>query len=768
MSPDHASLPPFTADRPIRKRSEDRLGRAPFADAVAAAIRGWGGQDSLVVAIFGQWGSGKTSLKNLILENLENQDSDSRPTIIEFNPWQFSVRETIAHEFFKNVGAALGESSIQKDEDRKESLLTYAHALETGAPFVDLFRSRFSIASSLLAALFLGISLTTLSVWAFLVSSALAVLGEFLRKSATAAKALASLLEHRSRIDTRTIPRLKRVTAERLSNRSTPLLVVMDDLDRLTADEIQKIFRLIKVHADFPKMVYLLLCQRDVVEKALETSATKGREYLEKIVQVGFDIPAIEQQRLESVLFSELDRILGAESISKRFNKRRWANLYLEGLRPYFTSLRGVYRFLSTFRFHVALFTDGTSLGANPVDLIGIEVVRLFEPACYQSIAQHKASLVGENNPVLDRKKESERAKVAAEEIIKTVQADRRQAVGTILKTLFPRIPSTVDGLPLGDEHVAEDQAFRDLRICSGVMFERYFQLAVAEGDLSQSRIDRLLELSGDRSALLGELRVLAREQLLKRTIECLWSYKDDLPLSNAESFVTALFDVGEEIPKGDGDMFTPSPMTQAYWLVCGYLRRLGDIKRQGEVLRRAIGGTEGVALPTMVIAWEEAREPGSAELIAKEDLGELRGLCLSRIRRLAEEGTLIEAREFQLLIGAWKEWSRPEEVRGFCEKIASDGATALKLLRSFLQAARRTSTGEERVVRFIKLAEVEEYVPLERISRTFETLDMRLSDEDRETYDAFQNAVRRRREGRPDFDARSLLSEEAEGTASY
>jgi len=766
MNPESASEETFSADRPIRTRDEDRLARAPFADAVASSIRKWAGKDSLVVGVFGQWGSGKTSLKNLIVENLEKQDDPSKPTIIEFNPWQYSVRESITNTFFKNVAAALGNTDIQRDEERRETLLTYAHAIEAVASVSDLFQPRIFIPFWLFAAFLLGISVTEWPVWGSLAALGLAVLGEWLRGSAAAASAVASFFTRRARIDATTLPHLKRKTAEALATRLAPLLIVMDDLDRLAPDEIQEVFRLVKVHADFPKVVYLLLFQRDVIERALETPASKGKEYMEKIVQIGFDIPAIDKQRLEGILFGELDRILGADSIGRRFNARRWANLYPEGLGPYFTSLRGVYRFLATFKFHVALFAEGTSFGANPVDLIGIEVIRVFEPVCYQAMAQRKASLVGGESPLLEREKMSERAKLAAEEIIMIAQPERREAVGAILKALFPRIP-TLGGVVLGSENVDEGQAFRDLRICSRVMFDRYFQLAVAQGDLTQSRIDRLIELSGDRSALVSELRVLAQDHLLTRAIECLSSYKNDLPLYNAESFVAALFDVGEEIPKGDRDIFTPSPMMQAYWLVAGYLRRLGDTRLQGEVLRQAISATEGVVLPTMVVAWEESPAPGRGQLIAKEDVSELQRLCLSKITRLAEEGTLLNVREFQLLIDAWKDWGKPQEVRAFCERVASEGSGALKLVRSFLQAARRTSRDEERIVRFIKLADIEEFVPLERISRTFESLDMRLSKEDREAYDAFQSAIQRRREGKPDFEARSVFFEDPEEASS-
>ena len=79
-------------------------------------------------------------------------------------------------------------------------------------------------------------------------------------------------------------------------------------------------------------MVYLLLFQRDIVERSLEDiSPITGREFIEKIVQVGFDIPRIERSRMERVLFSGLnellsEKILNNDSISiggANFSSRR-------------------------------------------------------------------------------------------------------------------------------------------------------------------------------------------------------------------------------------------------------------------------------------------------------------------------------------------------------------------------------------------------------------------------------------------------------------
>ena len=83
---------PFSADRPIASREEDLLGRSHFAESLASAIKGWKGNESLVVALHGPWGSGKSSIKNMVLETLHHPDKTSH-IILQFNPWQWAGHE---------------------------------------------------------------------------------------------------------------------------------------------------------------------------------------------------------------------------------------------------------------------------------------------------------------------------------------------------------------------------------------------------------------------------------------------------------------------------------------------------------------------------------------------------------------------------------------------------------------------------------------------------------------------------------------------------
>src|SRR5438445_9533160 len=103
---------PFSPERPIETLAEDELGRKDFATAVAKVIGQWSGRDSLVLAIYGPWGSGKTSLKNMILDALRKQKAKTIP--LEFNPWEWAGQEKVFEGFFGELSSKLGSVDASK------------------------------------------------------------------------------------------------------------------------------------------------------------------------------------------------------------------------------------------------------------------------------------------------------------------------------------------------------------------------------------------------------------------------------------------------------------------------------------------------------------------------------------------------------------------------------------------------------------------------------------------------------------------------------
>lgn len=85
-------------------------GRAAFGQAIAAQILESPGLDSYVVALMGPWGSGKTSLLNMVAEEISLRSDKTGWRLCALNPWIFSVPNSLwAISFFRELGAQLTE-----------------------------------------------------------------------------------------------------------------------------------------------------------------------------------------------------------------------------------------------------------------------------------------------------------------------------------------------------------------------------------------------------------------------------------------------------------------------------------------------------------------------------------------------------------------------------------------------------------------------------------------------------------------------------------
>ncbi len=753
---------PFSADRPIGDRSEDRLGRRGFAETLAHAVRQWRGSDSLVIALYGPWGSGKSSVKNMVLDTLAaDQQGAGRPLVVEFNPWQFANRDQLTEAFFREVGVGLGrqEGATQGDRKRLASRWrAYAAYLQAGASFIDVLRGPIFWGLLALAVALAGASMADIRTGGFLLAGGLVLFAALLRGSSKFAEAVAQAIRTREEANRKTLKEVKEEIANDLRTLPAPLLVVMDDVDRLAAMEVQQLFQLVKANADFPNLVYLLLFQREVVEQSVEklSPGLSGRDFLEKIVQVGFDIPTADQQQLDKILFEGLDKVLTDAAIERHFDKQRWGNLFIGGLQPYFGSLRNVHRFLSTLSFHFGLFRGERSFEVNPIDLIGLEVLRLFEPNVYRAIARNKKLLTEGANR--DSRGTDEEKRRAIHNILEDALQERRDSVREIMTRLFPRTEWAFGGTNYGPDF--EEQWFRDLRVCSPEVFDRYFQFAIPEGDISQSALDRLLTTVGDREALRAELRELAAQDLLGVAMDRLEAYKETISLEHAVPFITALLDAGEDLPADRSSFFRIGPDMHAIRVIYWYLRREQDGGRRDEVLRTAIRDTGGLYLPVKLISVEDDREERGRDpaqrLVTDAALAELRQLCVGRIRAAAAEGRLSTHPLFNYLLYRWREWADVEEARAFSGELTQTPEGAIHFVTGFLQ--RGTSFGATDFVGrerwYIRLENLEDFVRWEAIEERLQTVQLdSLSDRERQAVEAFRLAVQRRRRGLPPDD---------------
>lgn len=760
---------PFSADRPITSRGDDLLGRADFADSLANAIGSWKQRDSLIVALYGLWGSGKSSVKNMVLESLRGFKPS--PLIVEFNPWEWAAQAQVSEAFFHEIEVVLGREDKSKHRRRRAAKWrAYAAYISVGSVFLSGIRNLVSALLAATAVLGIGASIfqsgAMRSVTATIgtVSLALAAVFKWGGKLADSwAATLSASVEARQR----GLSEVKAELAGLLAELERPLVVVIDDVDRLTPDEIRLLFQLLKVNADFPNLVYLLLFQREVVEQSLgHARPVTGREFLEKIVQVGFDIPLIERPRMERVLFAGLDELLGDETVAKRFDQRRWGNTFIPGLRPYFETLRDVRRFVATFSFHVGLLRTGGSFEVNPIDLIALEVVRVFEPEVYRMIPDTKGVLTSTTDHAsMGAARAEEQAKREVESILERAPEERRDAVREILRQLFPTVEWVFGGSHYGGEFMGE--WFRELRVCHPDVFDRYFHFAIPEGDISQAELDRLLALAGDRAGLVSELRSLRERGLLAVALDRLEAYKERVDLNHAESFVAALFDIGDDLPDRPQSLFGMSPDIHAVRIVHWYLKQEQDRAKRAEVLKAAIRASSGIYLPAMKVSIEHDKKERQRDpevfLVDESELDALRELSMDRIREAARDGRLSRHPKMAYILHRWHDWAGPDEPKAWVlEQIKSDEGL-LTLLNAFVTPVVSHGLGDyvSRTTFKLNLQEIERFVALEVLENRAAGLSPEaFSGEAQRAVTALHRALKKRRDGKPS-DARRVSEDD-------
>jgi predicted KAP-like P-loop ATPase len=275
--------------------------------------------------------------------------------------------------------------------------------------------------------------------------------GQAIETAATATKATTEAAQAAVGGDQPTLSELKADIVRDMGKLRTPILAVIDDIDRLTTDEIRQVFQLVKANANFPNLIFLLMFDRVIVGKALDgVSDGRGDEFLEKIVQVPFDVPEASAHGITKALFAPLDSILEDKAIKRHWNQDRWLQLWHEGMGQYFRTLRHVYRFSGPLEFLLRQMKSakaGESLELNFVDMLGIETLRIFEPALYNRLRTEKDFACGRATRFEYDKEEAARTRQHRfDELLSLVPNQRREQAGAILKNLFPRFLNPDDG----------------------------------------------------------------------------------------------------------------------------------------------------------------------------------------------------------------------------------------------------------------------------------------------------------------------------------
>lgn len=238
-----------------------------------------------VLALCGEWGSGKTSfiIKSVYeltrrpgwkepgvfaTKNCSVQCTNNR--ILYFDPWMFSSREELILQFFKSLCEKFPK---WEDKELRARLINYGQLILETLP--DLL----GIASAASARSVSGIT------------SKLSSISSRLKGFSGTGSRIADAWTSES------LGKAKQELSACLAE-TKPRLVIIDNVDRLSDAEIRDVFRFIGAVMNLPNIVYLVAFDRSIVAKALEDLQHGGRErFLDKIVGAYYFLPKTELWR---------------------------------------------------------------------------------------------------------------------------------------------------------------------------------------------------------------------------------------------------------------------------------------------------------------------------------------------------------------------------------------------------------------------------------------------------------------------------------------
>lgn len=648
-------------DEPIMLKEQDRLDRNKFAEQFAQTLLGYRGNSCLIAALHGPWGSGKSSLLNLIEDQLKSSSSTDDYIIIRFNPWNISSLDQLITMFFHELKVAIQ------------------------------VRQRFNVDSGKAAKLldiFSGI---------LMVGTLSPVGSQYFAKGAEAVTKARGFIKNTR---TKSLAEIKKQLNEELSKTAKRIFILIDDIDRLDEKAARLLFRMIRLNADFENTTYLLAFDLNVVKDLIKSDQPEhAEEYLEKIIQLPVHIPEIDEAVLQGLLVEELDAFVNKYDGDK-FDTTRWQELLAEGrFFKFFRNIRDIVRYINGLNLNYALISNEV----NMVDFMTLESIRIFAPESYDQIRRNKSILTRtRTGGLLEPKEDIATTKAMLEKIFNPGQSNEKETgdiVKDVCKVLFPQLGRIYANFDFSN---SQQDWRQQKRICSEEVFEKYFMLGIPKGELSEEEMKTTLALGDDHLKFAEGLDGLFERKLGKRFLERFEDYIGEVRQENILETILGLFEIEERIvlePKG---MLQVGADFQAARLVYLLLKNVPDKTKRKQTIIDAISKTSKIFLPVYFVSLitpddmkNESRNEARAQLqLSQEDSLELHRLCVSKIKAAAQSGELSKSPHLGVTMYRWLHWGNADEVKEYAKKLVETDEGLIDFLVGITTEVLSSSTG--------------------------------------------------------------------------
>lgn len=289
------------------------------------------------------------------------------------------------------------------------------------------------------------------------------------------------------RNDDLNISNIKRMVNNYLEVNNKKIIFIIDNLDRASNDNINLIFKLVNNVFDFKYVTYVLAYDEDRIKKVLEENLTMDYDYLKKVIQLQIKVPEIQTNVKKDVVNKCVSNLLALYGVNK--DELKQYDTFIGSLSDIIGDIRDFKRFLNS----VMSFAYRSHKHLNPVDIVGIEVIKIYNYKLYKSILENRQFFISHDKEycamsfeyALDSKKLNAEAKVYFDNLFEDNENKKNIS---LLEMLFPYISKygkkrilEFETPIIYDRSEELKELTRNNRICSAKFFDLYFNNSTNE-----------------------------------------------------------------------------------------------------------------------------------------------------------------------------------------------------------------------------------------------------------------------------------------------
>jgi predicted KAP-like P-loop ATPase len=471
-----------------------------------------------------------------------------------------------------------------------------------------------------------------------------------------------------------------RKVSESLRNADCKFLVVIDDIDRLSPDDVVEMFKLVKSVGQLSNVIYLLAFDRQLAERIVsDRYPSEGPHYLEKILQAAFEVPAVAEEQLRAAFLAQVHDVCPTPESE---DQMRFMNLMLECVTPLLRSPRDLIRLTGMLQ----VTWPGVATEVDRADFVSVEAFRLFLPDLYRAIRANAGRLTGVGSISVDRPKRG----LASEYdnlFLAGIPEREQPRVKRALRRLFPRLDAVWGNV----HHTSDSMSRRFRRICTAEHFDTYFRFAIGEEILSAATVSALIRQANERDYIQTTIRSSLETRLASGKTKAsvyldeLRVHAPDIAQDHIEPLITSLFEIADEIDvqQDEGRGFYSSGDDNTRRLNRLVVALLKDRLEQSEriaILRAAMQSAQLYWLCSLSESCKGEHDESPNRGFTPEDqrFVDLKTskvftrLALKRIRSAAKDGSLVIHRRLFALLWMWSRAAPKglEEVRAATQEL--------------------------------------------------------------------------------------------------